>query len=95
MIGYVLANMGLDEFSDGAPKRTVEELLAMYLKGEVDTGKVLSGAADEEIREFAAGLMIQRDQPSRNWRSIHQIEVPPLDSWGRNDRIFARVKYSF
>ncbi|MFV1980823.1 MAG: hypothetical protein ACC655_06695, partial [Rhodothermia bacterium] len=80
MIGYVLANMGLDEFSVGVPRKTVEKLLTMYRKGEVDTQRILAGDIDEEIREFAAGLMIQRDQPSRNWRSLHDIEVPPMDA---------------
>jgi DNA primase len=80
MIGYVLANMGLDEFSAGPPRKTVEALLGMYQKGEVDTGKLLAGDGIDEVREFAAGLMIHRDQPSLNWRSIHAIEVPPMDA---------------
>lgn len=80
MIGYVLANMGLDEFSDGPARSTVENLLAMYQKGEVDTQRLLSGDTDEQIREFAADLMIQREQPSTNWRSLHDIEVPPMDA---------------
>ena len=51
----------------------------MYKKGDVNTETVLSGDSDEDVRAFAAGVMIQRNEPSKNWMSLHEIEVPGLD----------------
>jgi DNA primase len=80
LIGYVLANMSLEEFSEGAPRSLVSELLSMYQKGTVQPERLLAIDSDQDIRDFAAGLMIQLDQPSPNWRHRHDIEVPPLDA---------------
>jgi DNA primase len=80
MIGFILANMSLDEFSEGSPRRRAEMLLEMYKKGEVDTNDLVSGDVDDAIRGLAAGLLIQTTEPSPNWRSVYDIEVPPLDA---------------
>ncbi|MGA7304560.1 MAG: DNA primase [Rhodothermales bacterium] len=78
LIGFVLGHMGLDEFSEGVVRRTVQRLLDMYSNGDVNPARLLSDLDDPEVQEFAAGVLIDRDELSENWSSMHDIEVPKL-----------------
>lgn len=80
LIGFILGHMGLEEFSDGVVQRTVQVLLDMYNSGKVDTSKLLSDSGDEEVQEFAAGVMIDKEAPSEKWSSRHDITVPELNA---------------
>lgn len=78
LIGFVLGHMGLEEFSEGVVRRTVEQLLEMYRNGDVNPARLLSNPDDPEVQEFAAGVLIDPVELSENWRSMHDIDVPRL-----------------
>ena len=78
LIGFVLGHMGLEEFSEGVVRRTVQHLLDMYSEGDVEPARLLSNLDDPEVQEFAAGVMIDLEEPSKNWMSRHDIDVPQL-----------------
>lgn len=78
LIGFVLGHMGLDEFSEGVVRRTVQLLLDMYSNGDVNPARLLSNLDDPEVQEFAAGVLIDKEELSENWSSMHDIDVPKL-----------------
>jgi len=78
LIGFVLGHMGLEEFSEGVVRRTVQHLLEMYHGGNVNPAHLLSDLDDPEVQQFAAGVLIDREELSDNWLSMHDIDVPKL-----------------
>jgi DNA primase len=89
LIEYILGNTALEEFSEGVSRKTVTSILDMYQKGELDEDVFLEGTFGTDVQEFVAGILLEREQPSANWRSRHNISVPELNADARKAAMYA------
>ncbi len=78
MVKFILSHMALDEFTEGPSRRIVEILLQMYHDEAVDTQRFFDGSFDEDIQQLAAGVLVDRYEPSENW-AARKIHVPRIN----------------
>ena len=79
MVEHVLTRMGLDEFSAGASRDTVQALLAQYEAGAVDRAPFLQGAFGPAVQELAARILAPQHDVSQNWARAG-VDVPGEDA---------------
>jgi len=79
LVEFVLGHMSLDEFSAGPPRETAQVLVGMYRSGKIDRDALLGGQHGDRVREFAAEVLVDRDEPSENWSRRQNIPVPRLN----------------
>lgn len=79
MVEYVLSNMGMDEFSEGLVRVTVETIIGAYEKGGVSAEPFLAGQHGDDLRDLVVRIMMDRYEPSENWLRLKGIEVPRLN----------------
>ena len=76
LIEYILGNMGLDEFTEGAPRDIVSHLITQYQENSVDTRPFVDGSFGEAVQRLTAEVMVDRYEPSENWEKKQNISVP-------------------
>ncbi len=76
LVEFVLGNMGLDEFTPGPVRQTMDAFIGMYQEGRVDRAKLLDGSAGEEVQQFVAEVLMDEFEPSENWEKRGGITVP-------------------
>ncbi len=79
MVEFILGRMALDEFSPGPAREIVEILLAMYREEAVDPKKFFDGSFAEPVQSLAAGVLVDRYEPSENWQLMQNIAVPRIN----------------
>ncbi|HEX8299287.1 MAG TPA: DNA primase [Rubricoccaceae bacterium] len=79
MVEHVMTRMGLDEFSEGAARETVEVLLAQFEAGAVDAQPFLRGAHGTAVQELVGRILAPQHDVSQNW-SRAGIVVPGEDA---------------
>jgi len=87
MVEFVLGNMGLDEFTAGAPRQLVTSLVDMYNEGKVEPRDILSGQKGETLQRLATAVMMEEHRASENWAEREDIPVPRP-----NDRPYAAAE---
>jgi DNA primase len=76
MVEFVLSNMGMDEFSEGLVRDTVETIIEAYETGSVSADAFVAGQHGEAERDLVVRIMMDRHEPSENWLRLKNIEVP-------------------
>ena len=79
MVEHVMTRMGLDEFSAGASRDTVEALLAQFEAGTVDTGPFVRGDYGTGVQELVSRVLARQHEVSENWGRAG-ITVPEEDA---------------
>ena len=79
MVTYILGNMSLDEFSPGAPRRTVEGFAEQHQAGSMNRQAFLDGAYGADVQQLVAEVVVRREEPSENWEQKRGVVVPRLD----------------
>ncbi len=79
MVEHVLGRMGLDEFSDGPVRQTVQHILEQYQGGGVDREAFVGGAFGPAVQQIATGVLVDRHAVSENWKRLAGITVPELN----------------
>ncbi|HEX9950126.1 MAG TPA: DNA primase [Rubricoccaceae bacterium] len=79
MVEHVMTRMGLDEFSEGASRETVEALLAQFEAGAVDAQPFLRGAHGTAVQELVGRILAPQHDISENWARAG-IAVPGEDA---------------
>lgn len=79
MIEFILSHMSLPEFTAGPARRAAEALLRQYQSGNFDGRGLLESGEDQQLQQFLAGVMTDRDAPSENWTKRLKISVPRLN----------------
>ncbi len=79
MVEHVMTRMGLDEFSEGASRETIEALLAQFEAGAVDTGPFVRGEYGAGVQELASRVLARQHDVSENWGRAG-ITVPDEDA---------------
>ena len=79
MVEFILANMALDEFTEGTPRALVKAFLDMYDAGRVQPDKVLDGDCGDDLQSLAASVVMNEYEPSENWARRKDIRVPRLN----------------
>ncbi len=79
MIEHVLTRMGLDEFTAGAPRETVEALVMQYEGGAIDTAPFIRGDLGPGVQELASRILAPRHDVSDNWAKSGVV-VPTQDA---------------
>ena len=78
MIEHVLTRMGLDEFTAGASRETVEALVVQYEAGAIDTAPFIRGDFGPGVQELASRILAPRHDVSDNWGKAGVV-VPGMD----------------
>lgn len=79
MVEHVMTRMGLDEFTEGAPREAVEALLAQHAAGAVDAAPFVRGAFGPGVQALASRVLAQQHDVSDNW-SRAGVVVPGEDA---------------
>ena len=79
MLEYVLSKMAVEEFSEGAPRATVQALLRQYAEDAFRREPFLDGSLGEDIQAFCTGAMLDRHEPSENWKRKANIHIPRMN----------------
>ena len=70
MVEHVLTRMGLDEFTEGAPRTVVQALIAQFEAGIVDPTPFTRGDLGDEVRVFVQEALLEEYSLSAdNWAS--------------------------
>ena len=80
MVAYILGNTSLNEFSPGAPRRTVEGFAEQHQAGSVNRQAFHDGAYGEEVQDLVAEVAMHKEEPSENWKLKKGVVVPPRDA---------------
>ena len=75
LVEFVMGHVALDEFTDGPPRRMATALVDMFEGGAVDPQQFLNGSRGPDLQQLAAGLLMNRYEPSTNWQT-RNISVP-------------------
>ncbi len=78
MLEFILNHMALEEFTPGPSREIVEILLGMYHEEVVERQRFFDGSFSEAVQRLAAGVLVDRYQPSENW-ALKQIPVPRIN----------------
>ncbi len=78
MIEFIRGHMALDEFTEGPSRQIVEILLEMYRTETLNTQRFFDGSYDPAIQRLAAGVLVDRYEPSENW-AAKKIHVPRIN----------------
>ena len=89
MVEHVLTRMGLDEFTEGAPRDVVEAVIAQFEAGRVDPAPFVRGDHGDAARGLVAEALAERHGLSENWEG--KVGVAPK---GRDDDPFASATSS-
>ena len=87
MVEHVLTRMGVDEFTAGAPRQTVEAIVAQFEAGGgagVDPTPFVRGEHGDAVRGLVAAAISERHPLSENWKG--KVGVAPKH---RDDDPFA------
>jgi DNA primase len=87
MVEHVLGHMALDEFSEGPPRKLVQQLVEMYQNDDVRPQSFLDGEHGDQLQQLAASVMVEEHEASENWAEREDIPVPKL-----NDRPYAAAE---
>ena len=79
MIEFILGHLALSEFTEGPARRAATKLLAQYESGTFAPRALLEESDDPELQNFIAGVMTDRNAPSKNWSRKLKIDVPRLN----------------
>ena len=79
MVTYILGNTSLNEFSPGAPRRTVEGFAEQHQAGSVNRQAFLDGAYGSDVQQLVAEVAVRKEEPSENWEQKRGVVVPRLD----------------
>jgi len=79
MVEFILGNMSLDEFTPGAARECVSNLLHQYEDGLVERQAFLNGTFGPEVQRLTAEVSVELHEPSENWERKQKITVPKLD----------------
>lgn len=79
MVEFVLSNMSVDEFSEGAVRDAVGHIVDAYQTGIVSAEPFLVGEHGESLRDLVARIMMDRHEPSENWLRKQNIKVPKMN----------------
>jgi len=90
IVEFVLSNMSLDEFTEGPSRDAVAALVEMYQEGDIDKTSLVDGSRGEPIQRLAAEVLMDRHEPSVNWRR-QNIDVPRLHDDPRGSATSAMV----
>lgn len=78
MLEFILNHMALEEFTAGPAREIVEILLEMYHDEAVETQRFFDGSFSEPVQRLAAGVLVDRYEPSENW-ALRKITVPRIN----------------
>ena len=76
LVEFILSHMALEEFTEGPSREIVSILLRMYQEDAVDPKQFFDGSMSEAVQSLAAGVMVDRYEPSANWQLKQNIAVP-------------------
>ena len=79
MVEHVMTRMGVDEFTEGASRETVEALLQQHAAGAVDAAPFVRGAFGPGVQALASRVLAQQHDVSDNWGRAGVI-VPGEDA---------------
>mgnify|MGYP006276245971 FL=1 len=80
MVEFILGNMALDEFTAGAPRKTIQAFIQMYQDDRVRPQQILEGRFGDKLQRLGASVMVDEHQLSENWARNSNIAVPRLNN---------------
>jgi DNA primase len=80
MVEFILGNMALDEFTAGAPRKTIQAFIQMYQEDRVRPQQILEGRFGDKLQRLGASVMVDEHQLSENWARNSNISVPRLNN---------------
>ena len=89
MVEHVLTRMGVDEFTEGAPREAVEAIIAQFEAGQIDPTPFIRGEHGDAVRGLVAEALSERNPLSENWHG--KVGITPK---GRDDDPFASATSS-
>jgi len=79
MVGFVLGNVALDEFTEGPPRDLARTLADMYKGGTVQSQEVLSGEHGSVLQRLGTAVLMDKHEASENWVRKQDVSVPSLN----------------
>jgi DNA primase len=79
MVGFVLGNVALDEFTEGPPRDLARTLADMYKRGTVRSQEVLSGEYGSVLQRLGTAVLMDKHEVSENWVRKQDVSVPSLN----------------
>lgn len=76
LVEFILSHMALEEFTEGPAREIAATLLQMYHDDAVDPKQFFDGSMSAAVQSLAAGVMVDRYEPSQNWQLKQNISVP-------------------
>jgi len=75
MVEFILSHMAVEEFTEGPSREIVRILLQMYHDDAVEPQRFFDGSFSEPVQRLAAGVLVDRYEPSENWSLKQNITV--------------------